>query len=251
MRSRAGARRGPPRSSTKLRPRAAPRARPTMVRARPEAGQVRRPEDPRLAARRRALPMTEAVLQGKRREHQARPATRAQAAAARLPAAAAEAAQLRGAEEAALPRPAAEAARLPVDQSVAEHRARPSPETALQSAAARPRSMSACCLVSLPAARLPAARPTKARVGPSPMSVARPGWARRPAGPSSGWRPAAEAPGRLSTRPIPVAGLRPAEPTSAPLAAAGSAGLPSPYATVMRAGRRSCSSCPWSERGGP
>jgi hypothetical protein len=240
MRSRAGARRAPPRSSTKLRPRAAPRARPTTVRARPQAGQVRRPEDPTPAARRRVLPTTEAVLRGKRREQQARPATRAQAVAAR-PQAAAEAAQLRGAEEAALPRPAAEAARLPVDQAVAEHRARPSPETALLSGAARPRSMSARYLVNLPAARW---RPTKARVGPSPTSVAHPGWARRLAGPSSGWRPAAEAPGRPSTRPIPVAELRPAEPRSAPQAAAGSAGSPSQYATVMRAGQRSCSSCP-------
>ena len=248
MRSRARARRAPPRSSAELRPRAAPRARPTMVRARPEAGQVRRPEGPTPAVRLRALPTTEAaVLQGKRAGQQARPPTQARAAEARLQAAAAEAeARLRGAEEAALPRPTAEEARLPVDQAVAVHRARPSSETALHPGAARPRSMSACCLVSLPVAR-----PTKARVGPSPTSVARPELARPLAGPSLGWRPAAEAAARPSKPPIPDAELRRAEPRSGPQAAAGPAGSPSRYAMVTRAGRRSCSSCPWSECGGP
>jgi hypothetical protein len=244
MRSRARARAAPPTRSTELGLQAAPQPRPTMVRTRPEAGQVRRPEGPTRAARLRALPTTGAVLRGKRPERQARPPTQA---VARLQAAAEEeAARLRGAEEAALPRPAAEAARLPMEQAVAEHRARPSPETALLAGAARPRSMSACCLVNLPAAR-----PTKARVGPSPTSVARPMWARRLAGPSSGWRTAAEAPGRQSKPPIPVAELRPAEPRSAPQAAPESAGSPSPCATVTRAGRRSCASCLWSECGGP
>jgi hypothetical protein len=246
MRSRAGARRAPPRSSTGLRQRAALRARPTMARARREAGQMPRPEDPTRAARRRALPTTEAVLRRERLGQRARPATRARAAAARLRAAAEEAARLQAAVEAALPRPVAEEVRLQVEQAVAEHRALPSRETALLPGGARPRSTSSCCLVNLQAAR-----PTKARVGPSPTSVARPGWARRPAGPSSGWRPAAEAPGRPSKRPIPVAELRPAEPRSALQAAAGSAGSPCPYATVRRAGRRSCFSCPWSGCGGP
>src|SRR5258707_1025802 len=96
---------------------------------------------------------------------QARPATQARAAAARLRAAAEEAgAWLPEAEEAGLPRPAAEAALLRADQVVAERRACPSPATLLLPGAARPRSMSACCLV----ANLPAAPPTKARVGQSP-----------------------------------------------------------------------------------
>jgi hypothetical protein len=245
MRSTAGPQRALPRSSQELRRRAAPRPRPTMARARPETGQVRRPEDPTRAARRRARPMTEAVPQRERLGQRARPATQARAAA-RLQAAAAEGARLQAAEAAARPRLAAEEIRLQVEQAVAEQRALPSRETALLPGGARPRSTSSCCLVNLRAAR-----PTKARVGPSPTSVARPGWARRPAGPSSGWRPAAEAPGLRSTRPIPVAELRPAEPRSAQQAAAGSAGSPCPCATVTRAGRRSCSSCPCSGCGGP
>src|SRR6266851_4558563 len=181
MRSRARARRAAPRSWTQL--------------ARPEAGQMRRPEGPTRAARLRALPTTAAVLRGKVPGQEARTATQARAAAARLQAAEEEAARLRGAEEAARPRPAEEAAWLPAEPEIAAHRAHPSPETALLPDDARPRSMSACCRVNLPAARL---RPTRARVGPSPTSVARPGWARRLADPSSGWRQAAEVSGRPS-----------------------------------------------------
>ena len=247
MRSRARARRAAPRSWTQLGRRAAQRARSTRAPARPEAGQMR-PEVPTQAARPRGLPTTGAGLRGKVPGQEARTATQARAAVAQLQAAAEEAARLRGAEEAARPRPAAEAAWLPAEPAIAAPRAHPSPETALLSDDARSRSMSACCLVNLAAARW---RPTRARVGPSPTSVARPGWARRLADPSSGWRQAAEVFGRPSKPPIPVAELRPAGPRSAPQAAAGSAGSPSPNATVTPAGRRSCSSCPWSEHGGP
>src|SRR5882672_8896905 len=111
-RSRARARRAPPRSSMEVRRPAARRARPTPARARPEARQVPlRPEGPTPAARLRALPTTEVVLRVER------PARQARAAAAQLRAAAAEgAAWLPEAEGAARPRPAAEAAQLPAEQ---------------------------------------------------------------------------------------------------------------------------------------
>jgi len=150
---------------------------------------MRRPEGPTRAVHRRALPRTEAVPpQGRpgrlptpaRGEAVRRPA---EVGAARLRVAA-EVAPLRVAAEAPLPRAAV---RMPVEQALADRQARPKLETALLSGAVRPTSMSACCQVSLPAAR-----PTKARVGPSPTSVARQERAPRPADPSSGWRPAAE-----------------------------------------------------------
>jgi len=249
-RSRARARRVPPTSSPELMRGAKPPARPTTLRARPQAARLPRPEDPTRAVRLRALPTTEAALQGKRRGPRARPPTKAQAAGVRLPVEEAEEeeARLRAAAEAARLPAAAEAARRPVGQAVAKHPAGPSPETALLPDAAHPRSMSECCLVRLPAARR---GPTKARVGPSPTSVARPAWALRRAGPSLGWRTAAEGPGRRSTRSIPVAGWQRAEPRSARQAAAAPPGLPSLCAQVTRAGLRSCSSCPWSALGGP
>ena len=251
MRSRARARRAAPRNQPDLRLRAARQARPTTLRARPEAAPVRRPEGPTRAAHRRALPRTEAVLPQGRPGRQARRPTQAREEAVRRPAEV-EAARLRVAAEVAPPRVAAEAAlpraavRIPVEQALADRQARPKLETARLSGAVRPTSMSACCQVSLPAAR-----PTKARVGPSPTSVARQERAPRPADPSSGWPPAAEESGRPSTQPTPVAELSPAEPRSAPQAVPGPAGSPSRCATVTRAGRRSCSSCPWTASGGP
>jgi len=158
------------------------------LRARPEPGQVLRPEGPTQAAHLQALPKTEEVLP-EQPGGRGRLPTQAQVEAAQRPAEVeAEAVRLQEAAGAALPRAAAEAAlpsaavRPPVEQAVAEHRAHPRPETALLAAAARPTSMSARCLGL---GSLPAARPKKARLGPSPMSVARPARAaQRPADPS-------------------------------------------------------------------
>ena len=248
-RSRAQAPRAPPRNQPDLRLRAARQARPTTLRARPEAAPVRRTEGPTRAAHRRALPRTEAVLPQGRPGRQARLPTQAREEVVRRPAEV-EAARLRVAAEVAPLRVAAEAAlplaavRIPVEQALADRQARPKLETGRLSGAVRPTSTSACCQVSLPAA------PTKARVGPSPTSVARQERAPRPADPSSGWRPAAEESERPSTQPTRVAELSPAEPRSAPQAAAGPAGSPSQCGTVTRAGRRSCSFCPWTAYGG-
>jgi len=246
MRSRAWAPRALPRRRPELRLRAAPRARPRTVPARLEAAQAPRPEGPTPAAHLLALPRTEAVRPVRPVPQARLPTLARQEAARRLEVV--EAVRLRAAaEEAALTRVAAEAAR-PVGWAIAEFPARPSLETALLSGDARPTSMSMCRRVSRPAAH-----PRKGRVGPSPRSAAHPERARGPADPSSGWRRAAAgaAPGRLSRQPTPDVARSLAEPRSARQAAPGLPGSRSRCATATRAGRRSCSSSPCCECGGP
>ena len=244
-RSTAGARarRAPPMRPPGLKPRPAPQARPTTLRARPEAAGARRPAGPTRAVRLRALPTTEVAPPEARPVLRGRLPIRAVLEAAQ-PRAAEAVGRRRGAVEVALQRAGAVEARPPAAVRLRAHRARPRLETELL-CDVRPLWTSACSRVSQAAAH-----PTRARVGPSPRSVALLERVRPRADPSSGWRQAAEASARPSTPPSPVeesrlVESRPARP------AAGPAGSQSPCATVMRAGRHSCFSCPWSECGEP
>lgn len=240
------------------------------------------PAVPRQGAPRRALPTTGAARRREQADlHPRRPWAEAQVPAAqagpRRPAAeaveeerprAAEAAARRLLEVPQGPQASSahpmqaqvrrrQAARLyrrleqPAERAPQVRRGHPIRETAAMTGG-RPRSMSERCLFR---ACSPTALPMRVPALPNPKWAVRREPEERPAGPSSGRRPAAAAPEPPSKPPNRDGQGRREGPTLRRRAAAaaplGQAGWQSTSAAATPAGPRSCSSCPWFGYGEP